>query len=199
MKYLKLISLLFVAMLGSLFVSCEETAEVDEYANWQERNEEFIVAIAQEAKTNADGKWERILAFNLNAVDAQGNPVEHGVDDYIYCHKVDEREGTENPKYTDFVSVNYRGRLIPTESQPKGMIFDESYKGTFNPAHNTPRHFFVNELIEGWSTALMQMSKGDNWIIYIPSTLGYGAQKKSDIPAYSTLIFDLNLVDFSKL
>ena len=199
MKYLKLISLLFVAMLGSLFVSCEETAEVDEYANWQERNEEFIAAIAQEAKTNADGKWERILAFNLNAVDAQGNPVEHGVDDYIYCHKVDEREGTENPKYTDFVSVNYRGRLIPTESQPKGMIFDESYKGTFNPAHNTPRHFFVNELIEGWSTALMQMSKGDNWIIYIPSNLGYGAQKKSDIPAYSTLIFDLNLVDFSKL
>ena len=196
MKYLKLISLLFVAMLGSLFVSCEETAEVDEYANWQERNEEFIAAIAQEAKNNADGKWERILAFNLNAVDTQGNPVEHGVDDYIYCHKVDEREGTENPKYTDFVSVNYRGRLIPTESQPKGMIFDESYKGTFNPAHNTPRHFFVNELIEGWSTALMQMSKGDNWIIYIPSTLGYGAQKKSDIPAYSTLIFDLNLEDF---
>ena len=199
MKYLKLISLLFVAMLGSLFVSCEETAEVDEYANWQERNEEFIAAIAQEAKTNADGKWERILAFNLNAVDAQGNPVEHGVGDYIYCHKVDDGEGTENPKYTDFVSVNYRGRLIPTESQPKGMIFDESYKGTFNPAHNTPRHFFVNELIEGWSTALMQMSKGDNWIIYIPSNLGYGAQKKSDIPAYSTLIFDLNLVDFSKL
>ena len=68
-----------------------------------------------------------------------------------------------------------------------------------DPAHNTPRHFFVNELIEGWSTALMQMSKGDNWIIYIPSTLGYGAQKKSDIPAYSTLIFDLNLVDFSEL
>ena len=199
MKYLKLISLLFVAMLGSLFVSCEETAEVDEYANWQERNEEFIRDIAQKAQTNADGKWERILSFKLNATDAQGNPVEHGIDDYVYCHKVTDGEGTEHPNYTDFVSVNYRGRLIPTESQPKGLVFDESYKGTFNPVHNTPRHFFVNELIAGWSTALTQMSKGDTWIVYIPAKLGYGTQKKGDIPAHSTLIFDLNLVDFSEL
>ena len=113
MKYLKLISLLFVAMLGSLFVSCEETAEVDEYANWQERNEEFIRDIAQKAKSNEDGKWERILSFKLNATDAQGNPVEHGVDDYVYCHKVTDGEGTEHPNYTDFVSVNYRGPSSP--------------------------------------------------------------------------------------
>ena len=196
MKYLKLISLLFVAMLGSLFVSCEETAEVDEYANWQERNEGYIAAIAQEAKTNADGKWERILSFKLNAIDAQGNPVEHGVDDYIYCHKIEEGEGAEHPKYTDIVSVNYRGRLISTDSQPKGMVFDESCKGDFNSDTNTPRNFYVNELIVGWSTALMQMSKGDRWTIHIPANLGYGTQDKGDIPAHSTLIFDLNLEDF---
>ena len=197
MKYLKLISLLFVCMLGSLFVSCEETAEFDEYANWQERNKAFIDSIAKVAETNTDGKWMKILSFKLDSIDTQGNPTEHHVDDYIYCRIEQKGEGSEHPLYTDFVSVNYRGRLIPTVSQPKGPIFDESYGKDFNQSISIPRNFYVDELIVGWSTALMNMTKGDRWHIYIPANLGYGVQDKEDIPAYSTLIFDLNLVNFS--
>ena len=198
MKYLKLISLLFVAMLGSLFVSCEETAEIDEFVHWQERNEAFIDSIAKVAKANADGKWMRILSFKLDSVDIHGNPIEHRVNDYIYCHKEQNGTGDTHPLYTDLVSVNYRGRLIPTISQPKGIVFDESYKGEFDPLFNQPRHFFVDELIIGWSTALMNMVEGDHWHIYIPANLGYGSQKKGDIPAHSTLVFNLNLVNFSR-
>ncbi len=197
MKYLKLISLLFVTMLGGLFASCEETTEVDEYANWQERNEAFIDSIARVAEANTDGKWKRILSFKLDSIDTQGNPIEHDVEDYIYCHIEQKGEGSEHPLYTDFVSVNYRGRLIPTISQPKGLVFDESYRGEFNPLFNTSRNFYVDDLIVGWSTALMNMVKGDHWHVYIPANLGYGSQKKEDIPAHSTLIFDLNLVNFS--
>ena len=183
-------------MLGSLFVSCEETAEVDEYANWQERNEEFIAAIAQEAKTNADGKWMRILSLNLDSTDITGKPVEHDTEDYVYCHIETKGEGTEHPKTT--VLVNYRGRLIPTSSKPEGKIFDESYKGSPNPATNKPVEFAFKDVIDGWDTALTHMVEGDAWRVYIPANLGYGAQKKGDIPAHSTLIFDLNLVDFSR-
>ena len=193
MKYLKLISLLFVCMLGSFFVSCEETAEFDEYSNWQARNEAFIDSIAKVAKADTEGEWKRILSFKLNPIDAQGNPVEHDIDDYIYCRIEKSGEGIEHPRYTDFVSVNYRGRLIPTISQPKGLVFDESYKGEFKEHLNTPRNFYTDELIVGWSTALMNMVEGDCWHIYIPANLGYGTQKKGDIPAHSTLIFDLNL------
>ena len=57
--------------------------------------------------------------------------------------------------------------------------------------------------MRGWTTAMMQMKKGltrdkgDVWRIYVPATLGYeGRTDVSGIPAYSTLIFDLNLVDF---
>ena len=196
MKYLKLVSFLFVCTLGSLFASCEETAEVNEYADWQERNEAFVDSIANVAIANVDGKWMRILSFKLDSIDAKGNLIEHEVDDYVYCYVESDSVGETSPSYTDFVSVNYRGRLIPTDSQYQGEIFDESYKGTFNPEYNVPRHFLVDELIVGWSTALMQMTKGDNWRIYIPAKLGYGSQKKGEIPAYSTLIFDLNLVDF---
>ena len=41
------------------------------------------------------------------------------------------------------------------------------------------------------------MHRGDYWRVYIPYQLGYGAVKNGTIPAYSTLIFELALIDFS--
>ena len=55
----------------------------------------------------------------------------------------------------------------------------------------------VNELIEGWTTVLMQMVEGDRWEIHIPYGLGYGIYGQSDIPGYSALVFDMQLVDIS--
>ena len=194
MKYLKIVSLLFVCTLGSLFASCEETAEVNEYANWQERNEAFIDSIAKVANANADGKWMRLLTISLDSIDIAGNLVEHDTEDYVYCHIESEGKDTEHPLTT--VSVNYRGRLIPTTSFPEGKIFDESYKGVLNPATNKPVELSIDDVIEGWRTALVHMTKGDIWRVYIPANLGYGSSNKTDIPAYSTLIFDINLIDF---
>ena len=194
MKYIKLISLLFITTLGCLFASCEETAEVDEYANWQERNTEFIDSIAKVAEANADGKWLRVLSFKLNEKDMEGNIVEHDIDDYVYCHIESQGTGTEYPLFTDTVSVNYRGRLIPTLSYPEGKVFDQSYKGALNPAVNVPSRFNVNGVIIGWSSVLQQMVTGDTWRVYIPANLAYKSAKQTNIPAYSALIFDINLV-----
>ena len=194
MKYLKLISLLCIATIGSLFASCEETAVVDEYANWQERNIAFIDSVAKVAEENADGKWLKILSFNLNETDKEGNTVEWDNEDYIYCHVESEGTGTSHPLFTDTVSVNYCGRLIPTTSYPKGYVFDQSYKGDLNPAINNPARFNVGGVIVGWSTALQHMVTGDIWRVYIPAPLAYGAKAQSSIPAHSALVFDINLV-----
>ena len=194
MKYIKLISLLLITTLGSLFASCEETAEVDEYANWEERNIEFIDSIAKVAQANADGNWMRVLSFKLTDKDMEGNVVEHDVDDYVYCHIETKGTGTVHPLFTDTVSVNYRGRLIPTLSFPEGKIFDQSYKGALNPEVNVPSNFNVNGVVIGWSSVLQQMVTGDTWRVYIPASLGYGSKKQTDIPAHSALIFDINLV-----
>ena len=43
----------------------------------------------------------------------------------------------------------------------------------------------------------MSMHRGDHWTVYIPHQLGYGTSASGTVPAYSTLIFDLRLVDFS--
>ena len=184
-------------MLGSLFVSCEETAEVDEYANWKERNVEFIDSIAGVAEKNADGRWLKLLSYKLNETDINGQPAEYDNGDYIYCHVEEYGTGSAHPLHTDLVSVNYRGRLIPSISYPEGKVFDESYKGAFNPALAVPRNFQMGDLITGWTTALLHMVEGDTWCVYIPAKLGYNATEKEGIPAYSTLIFDLNLAGFS--
>lgn len=183
--------------LSMLFTSCEETEAIDEYADWQARNIEYLESIADSTKANVDGKWMRILSFKLDSINAEGDRVEYGTEDYIYCHIENKGVGAEHPLFTDTVSVNYRGHLIPTLSYPNGKVFDESYKGEFNPAINKPKEFAVNGLIVGWSTALMHMVEGDCWRIYVPANLGYGTEKSGDIPAYSTLVFDVNLVDFS--
>ncbi len=195
-KALSIIFPLGVMMSSLCLTSCEETAEIDEYANWKARNIEFIDSIAEVAKANADGKWLRILSFKLNETDIDGNPVEHDTEDYIYCHIETEGTGTKSPTFSDTVQVNYRGRLIPTLSYPEGKVFGQSYKGALNPAINVPTKFSVGGVIVGWSTALQHMKNGDIWRVYIPAELGYGSSKQTDIPAYSALIFDMNLVSF---
>ena len=197
MKYLKLILLLLITSIGVLFTSCEENVEVDEYANWEGRNTEYINAIAQKAKNNDDGKWVKYLSFKLNEKDANGNAYPHGNECYIYCHKEVSGTGAKIESSLASVSVNYRGRLIPTESYPEGLVFDESYKGVLKPEGertNKPAEFYFSQVIVGWQTALLNMVEGDIWRVYIPAKLGYGSTEKTNIPAYSTLIFDINLV-----
>ena len=182
---------------GSLFfTSCEETTVIDEYANWKIRNTEFIDSIATVTKNDTSGEWIRILSFNLNDTTTTGEVAIYDNEDYIYCQIIEQGTGTKSPVFTDSVLVNYRGRLIPTISYPEGKVFDQSYKGAFNPSISVPAKFSVGGVIVGWSTALQHMVKGDIWRVYIPANLAYGSSKQTDIPAYSTLIFDMNLAGF---
>lgn len=38
----------------------------------------------------------------------------------------------------------------------------------------------------------------DKWEVYIPAKWGYGSMKMDDIPAHSTLIFELELVKIER-
>ena len=181
--------------------SCQEAEEVDEYDNWQARNEAYIDSIANVARTNADGKWKTFLAFSFVEKDVNGKATSWDPEHYIYCHVEQEGTGTQCPLFTDTVCVNYRGRLMPTSAHPEGYVFDQSFKGEVNPKFNIATKFEVGALTVGVSTAIQQMHVGDVWRIYVPNTLGYGSseqKKSSGIPAYSALIFDMNLVEIIK-
>jgi FKBP-type peptidyl-prolyl cis-trans isomerase FklB len=79
------------------------------------------------------------------------------------------------------------------------VTFDQSYQGELNSDVATPSTFAVSGVITGWTTALQEMKEGDRWELYVPSDLGYGDYGKNEIPGFSTLIFDLDLVEVKKL
>jgi FKBP-type peptidyl-prolyl cis-trans isomerase FklB len=82
------------------------------------------------------------------------------------------------------VTTHYSGTLI------NGKKFDSSYD------RGTPATFGVNQVIKGWTEALKMMPVGSKWELYIPQELAYGSQAKGpNIPAYSTLIFTIELLE----
>ena len=94
-------------------------------------------------------------------------------------------QGTVTPRLNSIVSVHYKGTLI------NGREFDNSWK------RNCPEAFRLNEVIEGWQIALQRMHAGDRWIVYIPYTVGYGVRTSGPIPAFSTLIFEVQLLSIA--
>ena len=101
----------------------------------------------------------------------------------IYYKILETGEGKVSPTVRSIVSVHYRGILID------GKEFDNSYK------RNCPEAFRLCDVIDGWQIALQQMHVGDKWMIYIPSEMGYGSKTSGPIPAYSTLIFEVELLN----
>ena len=178
-------------------VSCSETEEAYEFDNWQTRNVLYIDSIAEVARANADGNWKVFLATGLDDSREWGNEY------YVYCHVLQAGDGTSHPMYTDSVLVNYSGRLIPSTNYSQGFLFDASYRGELDPQFDVPVALPLPGTVKGFSTALQHMvagttrSSGDIWRIYIPYTLGYGTNNGTTIPGYSTLVFDVNLVDFT--
>ncbi|MHC4173302.1 MAG: FKBP-type peptidyl-prolyl cis-trans isomerase [Planctomycetota bacterium] len=97
------------------------------------------------------------------------------------------REGTgKTPTVDDKVKTHYRGTLI------NGTEFDNSYK------RNKPAEFPVKGVIKGWTEALQLMKEGGKWELYIPSNLAYGERGRPGLPANSTLIFEIELLEVVK-
>lgn len=192
---------IFNLLLLSLMVmtSCSETDDtVEEYADWQNVNETFFKALYDNTQlkiASGDTSWRIIRGFNMPSdhVDA---PYKEKAEDCIVVHVKKVGEGTVSPIYTDKATVHYQGHLLPSATYSLGYVFDKSFYGSFNEDTATPSTFDVSGVVDGFSTALQNMHKGDEWEVYIPYQLGYGKKASNSIPGYSTLVFDITLVDF---
>ena len=58
-----------------------------------------------------------------------------------------------------------------------------------------PAEFPVGGVIPGWVEALQLMPVGSKWKLFIPQELAYGARGAGSIPPYSTLVFEVELLD----
>jgi FKBP-type peptidyl-prolyl cis-trans isomerase FklB len=91
--------------------------------------------------------------------------------------------GTGNkPTLTDKVKVHYHGTLID------GKVFDSSVD------RGEPIAFSLNGVIQGWQEGVQLMQVGAKYRFFIPHELAYGSRPKGQIPPYSTLIFDVELL-----
>ena len=176
------------------FSSCSESAsDEDEYANWQQRNEQYLAAVATDSLRQPG--WQRIKNYSLNP-DTEGN-----VNEYIYVKVIESgAPDGDRPAFTDSVRVAYQGRLIPSKTYPEGKVFDGTVYGTYSDKTNANVKFLISNatLVSGFSTVLQHMRRGDHWRVYIPTELAYGATGSgTTVPPYSLLIFEMTLIDFS--
>ena len=97
-------------------------------------------------------------------------------------YKVIKEGNGAMPKDTSTVKVNYEGRLID------GTVFDSSYK------RGEPVELHANQVIKGWTEALVHMPAGSVWEVYIPQELAYGEREQGQIKPYSPLVFKIELI-----
>lgn len=109
------------------------------------------------------------------------------LDNGVLMKRLAEGHGKVHPKTGSLVYVHYTGRLID------GTQFDSTQ------GESLPALFKVRDLIMGWQIALTRMYEGDSYRIWIPAKYGYGSVKMDDIPAWSTLEFDLELIKIASL
>ena len=102
-------------------------------------------------------------------------------------HLIENKGNNDFPSIGSTVSVHYTGKLVD------GTIFDSSYQ------RNNPISFVLGkgQVIKGWDEGILKMAKGGSGKLIIPSNLAYGENGAGGIiPPNSTLIFDLELIDF---
>ena len=93
----------------------------------------------------------------------------------------------ETPTAQDTVEVNYVGTLLD------GTKFDSSYD------RGETAKFPLNRVIKGWTEGMQLVGEGGKITLWVPYELGYGPRAMGpNLPAYSTLIFEVELVKVYK-
>ncbi len=163
--------ILFLFLVVLMLFGCDER-----FMSWKDYNEEWLVA--QRDK----------LGVDTNVVEVEILPSGVLIEKYhtgygaIPKPSIDPVTGVSSG-----VRVKYTGWLVD------GTRFD--YTDSLGVS------FYLSDVIEGWKEAMSRMPQGSHWKIYIPQEKAYGETGSKglysnfSVPPYSTLIFDIDLID----
>jgi FKBP-type peptidyl-prolyl cis-trans isomerase FkpA/FKBP-type peptidyl-prolyl cis-trans isomerase FklB len=94
------------------------------------------------------------------------------------------KEGTgKTPTATSTVRAHYKGTLLD------GTKFDSSYD------RGEPIEIGLNQVVPGWTEGFQLLKEGAKATLWIPQDLGYGMRESGPIPAGSTLVFEVELLE----
>lgn len=129
-------------------------------------------------KTNIPQNEEISIDSSLDAEQTSQEVQELKIEDI----KVGEGKEAVNNKT---IKVHYTGTLA------NGSKFDSSLD------RNKPFEFILGagQVIKGWDQGLLGMKVGGKRKLTIPADLGYGSRAVGSIPANSTLIFEIELLE----
>lgn len=148
---------------------------------------------AGEAVAKDDAKDSKKVQFAKNLeqgpTGSEAKPATNGASlgvKTIKGVKIDDKKLGKGPacKKGDKVGMRYIGKLTD------GKVFDSNKKGK-------PFSFKLGtgEVIQGWDIGVAGMSVGGERRLTIPANLAYGSKSLPGIPANSTLVFDIKLLE----
>ncbi len=158
-------------------IQLDKSMDEDAFAEEQQRLMEEMMEADMERAEQEEG-------LMMEYLDEEGitvQPTESG----LYYVEEEAGDGPQ-PEAGDMVSVHYEGRLLD------GTVFDSSYE------RGEPIEFMLGQgqVIPGWDEGISMMNVGGSARLVIPSHLAYGDQGAGQaIPPFSTLVFDVELVD----
>ncbi len=147
-----------------------------EYEKEQIEDQKAEQRMVDSLKTDEPIQREKYLKENKITV----KPLPSG----LYYIPVEEGTGPKaGPGKT--VKVQYTGKLL------NGKVFDSTIK------RQRPIEFMLGrgQVIKGWDEGISLMRQGGRATLIIPSNIGYSDRDMGVIPPYSTLVFDVALVE----
>jgi peptidylprolyl isomerase len=100
-------------------------------------------------------------------------------------YKITSGGNGQSPAMNDIVKVHYN--LMLEDSTVVDSSFHRSEPVSFKLG--------AGQVIKGWDIAMKLLSEGDEATLIIPPDLAYGDKPMGDIPANSTLIFNVKIID----
>lgn len=199
------------------FCSCKDevAATFNPYTNWAARNDAWFRQVCEQARQSiadpdsvakyGDSIWRnekcdwRMYKSLLKSASFDSQLLTDSICVHIIERGTDA--GAYKPTYSDSVRLHFAGWLLETTYRTYDnrdtvyqKSFTKSYQGEFDPELAAPQLMSVSSTVPGFCTALQYMQEGDTWDVYIPQNLGYGSSSNASIPAYSTLLFRINMV-----
>lgn len=171
-------------------------------------------------KENDDAAIEAWRTANEQAFNKIKNNPEYtefkspGKEGSIYYKSLKKGTGTKSIFYTSTVKIYAKGWFVVNNKEyniTKGTVFQE-----WTANHGVPVSLSVSRAVlpfsvKGIQVALQKMVEGDKWEVWVPYQLSSGANnisilrhfgldgkggsgQNSTIPAYSTLVFEIEVV-----